>query len=405
MKSLLTVLSLILFTTFCCDGAEPREPAPNLDTLLTRLETPGAVTELDLVQFESAARDAAARGVPLDVPRMLRIVDDTGLPWQVRTASLRVVVEFGKQSEEVLAVLAHRGRVWFSIAARGPDARDPEEQSRSAGFAWIFWMGLQSYPHTAILGVPEAIEFIVDLAGSSDGTIDLNVPQNALALLLSLKLPPDTASGYAVSILRSRHPATSSLWEVASFGSMVLPEHYELLRTMVRDAGDEAEIFPWGSAYVLAHVGDAWVGEELTRRAARVTGTDQASRYLLHDYERAIVMVRAQSKEDGLLELVRTLPARLVRTLPVYDEELRRWALNRAVEVGTAPQEVRQAILDFAASATTAMRSIQIEKLRSMHTSSTLFWLKEWGLKNGVLRDGDLAEVHPHPSHGRLTKD
>lgn len=387
MKSLLTVLILILFVTIYSYGAEPREAAQALAESLTRLESHRAASEADLLEIESVLRDAAERGVPLDVPRMLRVVDDAGLPFPVRATSLRVLAELGKQSGEVLHEIARRGRVWVSTATRGPDAHDPEEWSSCVGFISTFWKTLQSYPHAVILGAPEAIEFIADLGGSKECAIEPDVPRQAVALLIALKLPLDTASKYAVSILRSRSDSTSL--ELAALASLIPPEHRESLRSMVRDTGDGVEAFPWGCAFALAHVGDAWVGEELTRRAARVQVSDQHSLAL---FERGIAMVRAQSNGNGLLELVRTLPSE--------SQELRRWALNRAIETGTDSQEIRHAVLDFAGSSAATLRSIQNERLRTMRTSTTLFWLKEWGLKNGILRDGDLAEVSPHPGRG-----
>lgn len=395
MRSSFAALMFWFLVTVCGSGANCQSDASDLNEMLTRLETPGAVTESDLIQFESASRDAAERGVPLDVKRMLRIVDDESLPLEVRATSLRVLVEVGKNSGEVLHELARRGRAWVAtrLDPNDPKAWSPEMLS-SSEMMGRFFMALRSYPVEAIRGDPEAIEFIVDLALSR--TFDPGMMQNSVALLISLNLPPETASNYAVSILQSRGDSTS-LQQAASLGSLVLPQQREALRAVVHNAGDAAEVFPWGSAYALAHVGDAWVGEEFARRAARVTGTDQSSRYLLRALDKGIAMIRAQSEENGLLDLVRMLPA--------GETELREWALNRAVEIGTNRQAIRQAVLDFAGSATKDLQSIENEKLRSMRTSSTLFWLKEWGFENDILRKDDLAKVRPHPSHGKLSKD
>ncbi len=394
MRLPLVILSSILVLGSWSLGAEPQEAA-DLGAMLTRLET-GAVTEADLIRFESASRDAAGRGVALDVPRMLRIVDDADLPYQVRAVSLRVVARAGQRSQEGLRELAQRASGWVESAARGPEPPYPDgEHSTHVGFVSTFWTALQSYPLSTIQGVPEAIQFIVTLAGSKQSAIEPNVPRQAVDLLISLNLPVETASNHAVSILRSCD--STSLRDAASLGSLILPEHREALRAMVRGAGDDFASIPWACVYALAHVGDAWIAEECARRAARVpaAGWDPTTtRVMVGHFNQAITMVRAQSEEHGLLGLVKTLPMR--------DQELRRWALDRAVEVGEDSVRIRAAVLDFAESALAALRSVKDERLRSWETSSTLYWIKEWGQSKGILRADDLRSVEPHPMSGKL---
>jgi hypothetical protein len=343
---------------------------------------PGALSMLEslgpdpaaAVRLDSAVRflDAhMATGDPAAWPRLLAIVENTGIPSQVRLAVLRVVLE--KADEKAACRLAQRLSRWCDTVD-DPLGHDDvllmalnRVMQQFSQPTWEKWVGAD--PATArLLGRVYLLRVSPETRNAT------------LRALIGSPAPAEVKREVAEDIVLATNwtEYPSGLLSLLDAGSVARMR--DLVRTSPR-----TEAFHFGAAAVLGHFGDRAAIPEL--RAAQVElgrVSPQLASYIALDLRR----IDLQNPPANLLAYIASGRASAPDAGGAGDHV---WAMERALDLGFTRERVRQAVLSYAARV--PVEHSRDPRMGERTVRRGLASLKARAVELGVLAPTDLPDV------------